>query len=66
MKKPHAMKKKIADLEVQVQSQQEKTWYKCDPEKNKKCAKTSCIYNPNAIYKVCDRTSNPLYAVDEM
>jgi len=38
--------------------------YKCDPNKNAPCKKTSCKHNPNAIYKVCELTDNPDYSTD--
>ncbi len=40
-----------------------RTLYLCDPEKNTECKKRSCKYNPAAEYPICDRTSNPAYAV---
>lgn len=42
---------------------EQKRWYMCDPSKNTACKKRSCKYNPTAVYPVCDRTSNPAYAV---
>lgn len=41
----------------------QKRWYMCDPDKNTECKKRSCKHNPAAEYPVCDRTSNPEYAV---
>jgi len=41
-----------------------KTWYKCDPKKNAKCSKTTCIHNPNAKYPKCDRTSSVECSID--
>ena len=40
-----------------------KTLYMCDPEKNTECKKQSCKYNPAAVYPICDRTTNPAYAL---
>lgn len=37
--------------------------YKCDPDLNRKCTKTGCIYNPNAIHWTCDATTNIDYAL---
>jgi hypothetical protein len=42
-----------------------KQWYECDPNKNVDCSKRTCIHNPNAKYKVCDRTSDIKYASDK-
>lgn len=39
------------------------TYYLCDPSKNTECKKQSCKYNTAALYPVCDRTTNPAYAV---
>jgi hypothetical protein len=41
-----------------------KTFYKCDPEKNTQCAKSTCMHNPNAEFKACDRTSHIEYSID--
>lgn len=41
-----------------------KTWYKCDPEKNKECSKRTCVHNKNAEIKRCDRTSHKEFSVD--
>ncbi len=44
-----------------------KTWYLCDPAKNKGCEKTFCVHNPNARRQICDSTSNIEYAkLDDM
>lgn len=40
-----------------------KRWYMCDPAKNTACKKRSCKENPTALFPICDRTSNPAYAV---
>lgn len=40
----------------------DKTMYLCDPEKNTKCTKTHCIYNPDAKWRRCDMTSDKEYA----
>lgn len=37
--------------------------YMCDPLKNTDCKKTFCKYNGDAVVRVCDRTSNPAFAM---
>ena len=41
----------------------ERTWYVCDPVKNKGCRKHTCAHNPDALFQACSRTSNPAFAV---
>ena len=43
-------------------SMEQKRWYMCDPTKNTACKKRTCKYNPLAIFRACDKTSNPAYA----
>lgn len=38
--------------------------YKCDPNKNTKCKKTSCVHIPDAIYHYCSETLNKEFSVD--
>jgi hypothetical protein len=46
------------DIDVSV-------WYKCDPEKNKKCRRQGCKYRDNKKdYDTCEYTNNPAYSID--
>ena len=38
---------------------EKKTWYLCDPEKNKECRKMGCMHNAASISKSCELTSHP-------
>ena len=40
----------------------QKAWYMCDPEKNKRCNKQSCMYNENAEFRVCYITTEEHFA----
>lgn len=35
--------------------------YECNPDKNRSCSKTGCIFNIDARYKVCHQTANKKY-----
>lgn len=38
--------------------------YECDPNKNKTCTKTACVFNPYSAYPCCHRTTNEKYKWD--
>lgn len=38
------------------------TLYLCDPDKNRACSKTGCVYNPLAKYPCCRATTHPEFA----
>lgn len=40
----------------------QKVWYMCDPEKNKRCNKRSCMYNENAEFRECYITTEEHFA----
>lgn len=35
--------------------------YECNPDKNRSCLKTGCIFNIDARYRVCHQTANKKY-----
>ncbi|MBQ7071260.1 MAG: hypothetical protein IJM87_08285 [Ruminococcus sp.] len=39
-----------------------KKLYLCDPDKNRQCKKTSCLYNKDSPYPTCLLTSDRRYA----
>lgn len=38
-----------------------KTWYECDPEKNTKCSKTTCMFCKVGILNGCHLTTDERY-----
>lgn len=38
--------------------------FTCDPEKNTQCDKRFCMYNINAIDRLCDHTTNPDFSLE--
>lgn len=41
---------------------EKRNWYLCDPAKNSDCKKRTCLYNPEAIWRCCYRTSTKDFA----
>lgn len=41
-----------------------KKWYVCDPRKNTKCKKHTCIHNKSSVNPVCYATSDIIFRKD--